>query len=166
MNCGHVLERVNLRRKSVWPTTGRCLKGPRVRAMTNRAVVVIDSRLRQVRKSNEALRAARHARSIHDRSDHILMLVVRKSDSELTRLERIAKREATAVSWRRFCMTVRADGRLRALKKLRAMASDTRIVIGIVGDIRIAARLYPVRAGRFVASTTSLLMLLRCMREL
>src|SRR5262249_29453075 len=166
MNSGHVLERVSLRCKSVGPTTGRCFKRSRVRAMTNRAVVVIDSRLRHVRKRNEALRAAQQARSIRERSDDILMFVVRESYSELPHLDGTAKREATVVSWRCFCMTVRADWRLRAFEKLRAMAAYTSIVSWIVSNIRIAARLYPIRAGRFVASTTSLLVLLRCMREL
>src|SRR6185436_11327377 len=67
--------------------------------------------------------------------DYVLMLVMRKLNHELPRANRIMKREAGIMSRRDCGVADGTDNRARATEKLRPVATHTRIVTGIIGDV-------------------------------
>ena len=89
------------------------------------------------------------------------MFVVWKLNQELARGGRVAKGEAHIVSRRNLRVAARADHRLRSLEKLRTMATNTRIMPGIVGNVRKVPHFFPVVGGNFMAGVAGSLMLFR-----
>jgi len=82
--------------------------------------------------------------------NHVLMLVMRKFNHELSRADRITKSKARIMT-RRHCRVADAtDNRARASEKLRPVATHTRIVTGIIGDVGEVSYLSPVFSRRFM----------------
>ncbi len=109
--------------------------------------------------------SAPHLSSLRPRAqrrNHILVLVVRKLDSELLGPGRIAKAQARIVARRSLRMADSADDGLSAFEELRAMAAHAGVVIGKVGNIGKISDLLPVRGRCFVASLAVLLVLFGC----
>ena len=93
------------------------------------------------------------------------MLVVWKLDQELAWGGRITKWETRIVSWRNLRVAIRADNRLGALKKLRPMTADARVVARKVGNVRKVSYFFPVVGGNFVAGIAGALVLFGAVRK-
>src|SRR5882672_12754416 len=92
-------------------------------------------------------RFIRFLKALPNSCDHVLMLVVWKLDQELNRGAGIGKREAYIVSRRNFRVATGTDRRLRAFEKLLSMTTNTRIMPGIIGNVRKVPDFFPVVGG-------------------
>ncbi len=145
---GRGLECSGGRLEVIWKTS--CgLRHPGQSLMTDSAVVVLLRALilhgmRRVASSLES-----------NRSNHVLMFVVRKDSFELARLRRLTESEARAVARRDFGVTDRADDWTRAFEKFRAMTASAGGMRRKIRDIWKARRALPVTRRSFVASIAS-----------
>lgn len=117
--------------------------------MTDRAVIVF--LLRCVREVDLFARTEALC-------DYVLMFVMRKLNRELQSRSGIAKRESSFVTRRSLFVTDGTDRRPRAAEELRPVTTHTRIVIGIVDDVR---KLRPILTRNHVTRFALSLMLLR-----
>ena len=111
----------------------------RALAMADSAIVVTLLHMRESQQGNR-----------------ILMPVMRKLDRELPFYSRISEREPCCITRRRLRMTHGTDRRSRAAEELRSMTAHTRIVTGVILDIR---------EGYFVTCVARRLVFLRRMRK-
>lgn len=141
------LERIRFGNKRIRPS----LRGSRQQTcpgrMTDGAVVVVDPVLWRMRKQ-DALGyrlGARDSRPLTlQQCNHVLVLVMRKFNSELTGPGWIPKSEPGFVSGRDLRVTARANHRLSALKELRAVTTNTGVMIGKIRDVGKTANLVPI----------------------
>src|SRR3989442_10276768 len=87
------------------------------------------------------------------------MLVMWKLDHELSPAQRISKCKPRLIPRRNFGVTNRTNDRLSAFEKLRTMTTYTRVMVRIVGDVRVISNLSPVAGRNFVAGIASFLVL-------
>ena len=93
------------------------------------------------------------------------MLVVRKLNGELLRALWIPKFPTFIITGRGLSMTVGADDWLDAFEELPAMATNTGVVIGKVGNVRKASEFGPVCGRRSMTSFAGLSVFFGGVRE-
>ena len=96
--------------------------------------VTVETRTVTCRRRLEHRRARRVADSAA--VDHILVSVVRKFDRKLKFPRGVSKRKPRFVARRRLRVTDRTDRRPRTAEELRPVTAYTRIVAGIIRDVR------------------------------
>jgi len=101
--------------------------------------------------------------AVENLRDHVLVFVVWKLNDKLALTGRIAKTETRIVTWGNPGVTYGTDWGFGAFEKLRTMATYTRVVSGIVRNVRKAAYLFPIAGRRVMAGIACALVFLRCM---
>src|SRR6266850_4271514 len=126
---------------------------------------VVGIEVGQCERSMHKSRPLFYWRSAKELRDHVLMLVMWKLDQKLSAARRISKSKLHLIPRRNFGMTNRTNCRLGSFEKLPAMTTQTRVMVRIIGDVRVVSHLSPVTGRNFVAGIASFLVLFGSVRE-